>query len=428
MPKKGYPWDINNPPRLERHSFAKHRIIQRYLIRYIKVLCINPKIENLNISLVDGFSGGGIYVNEHSELSEGSPLIMLRAVRQAEAEINLYRDEQGLNRKLKVSPIYYFIDEDQKALSCLRSYLIKEGFGPEIDKSIHLLQGQYEKLSGMLLAKIQSSGRAQRSIFLLDQYGYTDVPTYIIQDIFQKIAKPEVLFTFAIDSLTAYLSHETTGIYEKSLQRIGLINILQEKICIDDKHNDPDWLLGVQAAFSEELQTKCGAKYYTPFYILSEKSNRGYWFVHFSNHVRANEVMKELHWSIKNHFRHFGRPGLQMLMYDPKQESCKKTIDLFGFRFDEHAKEQTENALLDELPRFIHNFNGIEYGKFQESIGNITPACATIYNPVLNRLLKAREIIITTADGKEKRKAIHLKSDDILKLPSQGKLFFTGFL
>lgn len=424
MPKKGYQWDTETPPRLERHSQAKHRIIYEYLVRYIKVLCANPKIEKLPLSLIDGFAGGGIYLNEYGDVTEGSPLIMLRAVKEAEAEINHQRDEQGLRQKLKVLPIYYFIDEDKKALSCLRSHLIKEGFGSELDQSIYLLEGRYEKYSDTLLSNIQLRGRAQRSIFLLDQYGYKDVPTDVIQQIFKRISKPEVLFTFAIDNLTTYLSTQTIGCYEKSLKRIGLNRVLQEKIRIGDKHKDPDWLLGVQAAFSEELQAKCGAQYYTPFFILSDKSHRGYWFVHFSNHIRANEVMKELHWSIKNQFRHFGRPGLQMLMYDPRYEGINNISDLFGFGFDQYAREQTQIALLTELPKFIHSYQeGIQYGKFQESIGNITPACASIYNPILCELSKAKEIQIITINGGKRKSVNFLKSDDILKIVEQKNLF-----
>lgn len=427
MPKNGYLWDINKPPRLERHSLAKHRIIHDYLVSYIKVLCANPRIDDFKISLIDGFSGGGIYLNENDNPVDGSPLIMLCAVKEAEAVINLNRREQGLHRQLSIQSTYYFIDKDQKALFCLES-LIKKEFNHELNHSVHLIQGKYEEHANDILNKIESRDRAQRSIFLLDQYGYTDVPVGIIHEIFRRIRNPEVLFTFAIDCLTAYLSENTSSLYEKSLKKAGLYDALQDKINIDKKYKYPDWLLSIQAALSEELQIKCNARYYTPFFILSDKSHRSYWFVHFSNHIRANEVMKELHWSIKNHFRHFGRPGLQMLMYDPRQESLNNTTDIFGFKFDEHAKEQTQNALLDELPKLIYpcSTTGIRYGDLQEKIGNFTPACARIYNPVLNELLKAKEIKIVTADGREKRKATRLKSDDILRLPPQGKLFLLG--
>lgn len=424
MPKKGYQWDNNNPPLIERHSLAKHRIIYEYLVRYIKVLCANPIIENFKISLVDGFSGGGTYLTENGERVAGSPLIMLRAVKEAEAEINLNRREQGLNNQLRIQPIYYFIDNDKKALYCLEQSIKKE-FNYELN-NINLIEGKYEEYSSDILDKIESRDRSQRSIFLLDQYGYTDVPVGIIYEIFRRIKNPEVLFTFAIDFLIAYISKNTRSLYEKSLKKAGLYSKIQSKINIDNKDKDPEWLLSIQAALSEELKINCNAKYYTPFFILSDKSHRGYWFVHLSNHIRANEVMKELHWNIKNHFRHFGRPGLQMLTYDPHQESFKNTDDIFGFKFDEYAQEQTQSALLIELPKLICSFDsfGIRYNDLQERIGNFTPACAKIYNPVFDELLKAKEIKIITAEGGERRKANCIKGDDILRLPPQRKLFF----
>jgi len=60
---KKYHWQIGHtPPELDAHSSAKHRVCRYYLRRYINVLCSDPRHDGLNLTLVDGFAGGGVYL------------------------------------------------------------------------------------------------------------------------------------------------------------------------------------------------------------------------------------------------------------------------------------------------------------------------------------------------------------------------------
>lgn len=87
--KKKYDWVIGGkPPPIDAHSIAKHRVLKRYLYRYIQILTANPRIDQLRLNLVDGFSGGGLYSNG-SETLPGSPLILLDTVQ----EVSFSEDE-----------------------------------------------------------------------------------------------------------------------------------------------------------------------------------------------------------------------------------------------------------------------------------------------------------------------------------------------
>lgn len=80
-----YHWQIGqNPPELDVHSSAKHSVYRDYVRRYIDVLCSDPRHDGLNLTLVDGFAGGGVYLRNGHPAS-GSPMILLEEITVAEA-------------------------------------------------------------------------------------------------------------------------------------------------------------------------------------------------------------------------------------------------------------------------------------------------------------------------------------------------------
>ncbi len=56
-----YEWKLGQPlPVLGAHSVAKHDIFEQYLGVYIERLTRTPSQTMLNLTIVDGFSGGGL--------------------------------------------------------------------------------------------------------------------------------------------------------------------------------------------------------------------------------------------------------------------------------------------------------------------------------------------------------------------------------
>src|SRR5262245_48031583 len=119
MPRKPYTWSIDDPPEIAPHSLAKHRILREYVEEYVRVLTANPRTDKLRLNLVDGVAGGGIYVDPRTGLSQaGSPIVLLDAVRAAEAAANVSRA-----KPLRVDARYFFVDQDSSAVACLRETL-----------------------------------------------------------------------------------------------------------------------------------------------------------------------------------------------------------------------------------------------------------------------------------------------------------------
>ena len=66
---------------------------------------------------------------------------------------------------------------------------------------------------------------------------------------------------------------------------------------------------------------------------------------------------------------HFGRSGLHMLSFDPRDDTG--TLYLF----DVSRRDQAKDQLLDDIPRLVTEFgDAVGVGQLYESIYNMTPA------------------------------------------------------
>ena len=94
-----YEWKLGEPlPVLGEHSVAKHDIFEQYVGIYIERLTRTPSQTMLNLTIVDGFSGGGLYRLGSGEV-EGSPLRLLTAVDAADAGLEHFLFSLGHSRR-----------------------------------------------------------------------------------------------------------------------------------------------------------------------------------------------------------------------------------------------------------------------------------------------------------------------------------------
>ena len=107
MPQKNYEWKLGQrPPDIGAHSLAKHRILRRYIERYIEIVTAISWQEQLSITFVDGYAGGGRYAFGR-ETVPGSPLILLEAVAAAEAKLKATRP-----KGFHINAQYIFVDQN----------------------------------------------------------------------------------------------------------------------------------------------------------------------------------------------------------------------------------------------------------------------------------------------------------------------------
>lgn len=417
-----YNWK-DGPAPIQQHSVAKHRILQSYLSAYFQTLVSSPSQDVLRLTLVDGFAGGGLYYHtDTNELIKGSPFICLNATREADYLIN-----KGRHKPVQLEVSYFFIEAERDAHLHLDKVLREEGHGSALGNTIHLRHAKFQdEADGVIQFIKKKNPKNGRSIFILDQYGYKDVPTGIIQKIFANLPSAEVILTFGVDSFLNFASDKT--LTQELLDEVGIPQLWQGRPLAEIKKSERDWRYFIQSTLYKNLVTRCGAEYFTPFFIRNKKGHGDYWLIHMSQHHRARDVMTEVHWDNHNHFIHYGGAGLnmfQMVGYDPDHDnSFKKQFD-FGFEFDNVARDASITTLMEQIPRLIYAHDeGISFGELFAKTCNTSPASAEIYRDAIGKLLEEKIIEAISVDGVQRRSGQQVKATDQILPPRQRGFFF----
>ncbi|QCP52794.1 three-Cys-motif partner protein TcmP [Trinickia violacea] len=423
MAKSHYDWS-NGPATLEPHSQTKHQVLVDYLIRYFQQRLLNARgRDRIRITLVDGFCGGGLYHLEGtSELVDGSPIRILQAVEEASLKINRERPKQIL-----FDVQFIFIDKDKKALNHLRDVLKERGYEQAIGKTIHILHADFgSAVSDVLASVVRHTPRSGTVLFFLDQYGYTEVPTALIQHIFASARDAEVILTFHVSSFATYTNDELARKISSTL-RIDIFKHLGGRSIEEIKRDEADWRRFIQAALYEALVEGCGADFFTPFFIRGTGAGHGeYWLVHLSQHHRAQDVMKQVHWQHSNHFMHYGGPGLNMLA--PQTMGFLQEFD-GGFKFDDVARAKSDKELVIQLARCIFEQPDPKpFSRLFAETCNGTPATASMYKEALATLITEGEVTVRSMDGKPRYRARYMSDTDFVDKSKQLKLFLPSNL
>ena len=419
MAKKEYGWDsaTGTPPLIGAHSRAKHHILAEYIQRYFSILAANPRMDVSRITCVDGFAGGGLYVDERNNIVPGSPLILLDGVREAEARLNL-----GRTKKLTIDAEFILVEKNRDVVRYLQGVLAGRGYRPNEDPCLQLIEARFEDQLDRIIDRIKSRGRsrAHRAIFVLDQYGYTGVPVPMLRKIFDELPNAEVFLTLAVGWIAAYLPTALDAAKKLGISDNVIAELSQtgDEIDVGDPHQRPN-LLAIQRLLHHAFTTEVKARYYTPFFIVSRESNRPYWFLHMANSSRASDVVKSLHWEVENHFMHFGGAGLTMLGYDPHASR-----DQMRFAFDPPARISTQQALLQQLPtRIAQRYpDGVPFQKLFEETSNETPGTRCDIATAITRLCQEGELQKYGASRERRSPGTLPHADDIVQLHRQIRL------
>lgn len=410
-------------PPIQQHSVVKHEILRAYLTAYIQTLISNPNREEFRLALVDGFAGGGVY--RHATTGEellGSPFIMLQATQEAEFLVN--KDRQ---KPVALNLDYFFIEADKGAAVLLEQELKSRGYGHRLGNDVFLRHDGFDEQADVIIEHIQRRmPRAGRAIFLLDQYGYSQVPAPLIRKILQALPGGEVILTFAVDALLNYVS-DKKDVSQTLLNKIGTPDALRGRSIEDIKKSGRDWRLFIQACLYKDLVDACGAKYYTLFFIRSANGHGDYWLVHFSQKARARDVMTRIHWEKNTNFIHYGGAGIDMfhaLGYVPKHDEDFTGQASLGFCFDEQAHNVSVSALMEQIPRLIYpDPDGMTFGELFATTCNTSPASADIYRTAIGQLMKIGDLEAIDRDGGTRRTANRIHDTDLVIPSRQRRLF-----
>ena len=396
------------PPSIEEHSLAKLGVLRSYVSDYIDRLCDGSRRDVFKLDLVDGFSGGGLFLEGGVEIS-GTPLIMLEEAQAAYTRLNGKR-VKPLHFDLK----FHFVDIAPDHTRYLRRVLSEREF--HIPKhEVKIYDGAFEDVVGAIISDIKRrQPRAGRALFLLDQKGFSQVGLDLVRRIFNELAHAEVILTFAAETLLNYMV-ERPELYA-AVRPIGLSETDVRNL-VDLKQGAGGRAVA-QRTLRDHLRLRTGATYDTPFFIRPRQSQRALWFVHLSRHPVARDVMVQCHWNNFNTFEHYGSGGLDMMGWDPLRSGL---LPLFGFsQYDAGLLHQ---QLLDTIPEELSllDFSSpLSVGDFRAAVANRTAARFSDLDKALSALASAGECDILTRNGKVRQKSlIRLDSSDLIALPSR---------
>jgi three-Cys-motif partner protein len=412
--QKHYDWQIGEEvPKIGAHSLAKHRILRRYIERYIEIVTATSRQEQLSITFVDGYSGGGRYLSGR-EMVSGSPLIFLEAVKAAEQRLNASRP-----KGFRINANYIFVDQNPKHTEFLRAEILASPFSTELDQSIQILTADFnDRVEDIVRAVRARSPRKGRAVFLLDQYGWSQVAFRSIRTILTELPKAEVFLTFSVDALIDYLSERSF-----EMRAFGEIDIdaglVRELIQVKEAEQVGYRTL-IQNGLYRHVQAMTGAPFYSPFFIKSPEAHRSYWFIHLSKHREARNEIGMIHWGENNTTIHHGGAGLHALGFTPGGNIEQMTM---SYLFDESAKAMSRKKLAEQLPRLIHDAADADVAPSLELIFglrcNDTPVVREILEESLISLRNEGELIIVDESGKLKPRAGSVEWTDRIVLPPQ---------
>lgn len=396
------------PPQIEPHSKAKLRVLRRYLSAYFDRLNVNPNREEFKLDLVDGFAGGGTFL-DNGDLLSGTPLIMLDEASSATERLNRKR-----NKPLHVDCKFYFVDKKAAHTDHLRKVLAERGNEADED-SVVVRTGLFEnEIDGILQSIHLRQPRAGRAIFLLDQTGFSQIELALVSRIFAELPAAEVILTFAADALVNHLSQ--TPQIAKAVAPLQL-----SESQIEDLIHLRDGKGGralVQRLLRDHARVATGATYDTPFFIRPGQSRRALWFLHLSRHPTARDVMIQRHWDIQNTFEHYGPGDFGMLGWDALKDS--DTLPLFNF--NQIDLEQMDAQLLESLPRELFGLASeqpVTVDAMRHALANRTAARFSDLDRIVLQLAKEREFDILAPGGKVRSRSLtRLSPTDRISLPS----------
>jgi three-Cys-motif partner protein len=418
MAKKHYDWKIGETlPKVGAHTLAKHRILRRYIERYIEIVTATSWQEQLSITFVDGYAGGGRYASGR-EIVPGSPLIFLEAVAAAEAKLNATRP-----KGFRINATYIFVDQNPAHTEFLRAEIRSSPFSHELDRSIHIWTADFnERVDNVIQAVRTRSPRAGRAVFLLDQYGWSQVAFRSIRAILEQLQKAEIFLTFSVDALIDYLSERSLEM--KAFGEIDVDPGLVRQLIQIKQDEQVGFRTLIQNGLYSHVQSVTGAPFYSPFFIKSPDAHRSYWFIHLSKHREARNEIGMIHWNENNTTIHQGGAGLHALGFTPGGDIEQMTL---GYLFDDHAKALSRSKLTDQLPRLIYDAADSDMAPTLEQIFglrcNDTPVVRELLQEVLLSLRGAGELSIVDEAGRVKPRANSIEWSDRVVLSPQRSFF-----
>ncbi|MCY3841644.1 MAG: three-Cys-motif partner protein TcmP [Gammaproteobacteria bacterium] len=398
-----------DPPQIQPHSKAKLVVLRNYLRAYFDRLNVGLGQDRFKLDLVDGFAGGGTFLDDGDTLISGTPLIMLEELAAARERLNAKR-----TKPLQFDCKCYFVDVNKDHADHLSKVLVERGYDP-VGNDIVVRTGRFaDEVDGIVADIRRRQPRSGRAIFLLDQTGFSQVELDLVGRILRDLRNAEVILTFAADVLINYLDNDperVRGIAPLQLSVPDIRSLLADR-------DGAGGRAVVQRTLRDHIRHITRATYDTPFFIRPLKSRRALWLLHLSRHPTARDVMMQCHWATNNTFEHYGPGDFGMLGWDALQEPASLPL----FNFAAMDAERMIAGLLDTMAQEVFDLASdgpVAIEGVRHALANRTAARFSDLDQVILQLFREKEFAILTPDGKERSRVLqHLRSKDLVSFPS----------
>lgn len=406
MAKKEYDW--LNGAKLREHTRRKLKILDDYLFNYLTIRCQLPARQKFRLCIVDGFAGGGRYKCG----TAGSPIVFIEGVERALNTINIGRAAQGLGTiELECLLIFNDFDEDVVELlkiNCAPVVAAAKANTPKLHIQTVFMKKPFEQAYPDIKEMI-AQGRYLNVLFNLDQCGVSQIHMDTVLDIMNVNPSVEVFYTFMIRSLLTYLNKNNP---KKLAGQLSALNIsVAEQSKLQGGESNGVWMGMAERLVFENFHRF--ARFVSPFSINNPSGWR-YWLIHFSNSYRARQAYNMVLHDNASSQAHYGRSGLNMLTYDPRDEGAT-------YLFDTSGRLMARDQLMNDIPRLVSDKgDAIGVEAFYESIYNITPAHRDDIHTAIG---DNSDLEVFTPDGGKRQKPTTISVGDTIRLKTQRSLF-----
>ena len=401
------------PPQIQSHTDAKLRLLAAYIDGYFDAVCAIPHMDVLRIAFVDAFSGGGLF-KQGQDWRYGSPLVMIDAVNRARKRINKTR-----RKEFRIEVKYFFVDESEDAVEFLRNSLDATALAQDPFDTIDIRREIASEALPGIIENIKDWSSTGRSIFFLDQCGYTDVSHRDVRLIYRSLPKSEIIATYNFGAIYDYMTE--TPKFLSSVAPIELTADHLKELLIEKESQAGRFF--ASRLLGQFFKWQIGAQFMSRFFLRSEIAGRDMWFVHYSKVMRSRLVMNDSHWSIGNASVTQGDAGLDMVGFRPDWEG-QIEID---FGFSQMDEGQMHTALMNDFPQFMQQFDGDEpptVGELFSRLADTTAATEDQLRAALGALETNSAFDFLTPSGEKKRPSALLKPHHRIRLPIQRRFYF----
>lgn len=370
---------------IDHHTRTKHLLLESYLQDWVETLTGNCKIGTGQVTLIDGFCGGGIY-RDGDSFWEGSPIRMIRAIEASWQKVKERKPYQDLDIA------YLFVDAQKEHTECLKQQIREAGFGELLDTGrCRVVTGDFEdQLEGCLNWVRQRGGY---SFFFLDPFGLADLPG--MSKAILSLGRSEVLLNhMQHDGLMRPMGwHRSRGSLPTFLEKYDLVN--HYDWC---KEIDALSILKQQALLHDSAlrlyRDLSQPRFAWTFAFMRNPNTVYYYLIHLSNNPTAVSVMRRTLWKHNNldYQFHYGVMGLGYRTLDDLDQNLQ-LLDIH-----QRNSQACQEKLREQLDRFVFNQEALPFRKLFEGTVEQHPATREDCMGVIHQMVLDGDLEIIRED------------------------------